>query len=413
MAHPYILRVAALCLMLPLAACGLPIDGPKGEAVYLQAAAHIDEPEVDKNLPYCLVSLTPRVSSLLAANQPRLAGRFPDRRGPTTVRIGVGDVIRVTLFEAAAGGLFFPAEGGSRTGNFLVIPDQNVDDRGNITVPYAGQIKAKGRTPVEVQDSIVAALKNRALDPQAVVTVVEQRDALISVMGEVESANRFQASAAGERVLDAIARAGGLKGPGQESWVMLERGGKVAVSPFSAIIQEPANNIYVRAHDTIYVYREPQTFVAFGAVTTQGQIPFDTWRMSLAEAIGKAGGLLDNRAEPAWVFLFRAETASFANELDHKCVVSGGRYIPVIYEVNLRDPATYFLATQMPMRNKDLIYVSNSRAIEKIKFMDYVRTINATIQDPINTGIAGYTLKSLINGGTSGAAVIVSGSTTP
>jgi polysaccharide export outer membrane protein len=110
--------------------------------------------------------------------------------------------------------------------------------------------------------------------------------------------------------------------------------------------------------------------------------------------------------------LFRAEPASFAHELDNKCVVSEGKYIPVIYEVNLRDPATYFLATQMPMRNKDLIYVSNSRAVEKMKLMDYIRMINGTIQDPINTGIAAYTLKGLINGGSSGAAVIVGGTAT-
>jgi hypothetical protein len=45
--------------------------------------------------------------------------------------------------------------------------------------------------------------------------------------------------------------------------------------------------------------------------------------------------------------------------------------------------------------------------------MDYVRTINATIQDPINTGIAGYTLKSLVNGTASGTAVVVTGATTP
>lgn len=412
MARSHLCRAAAASLVLLQSACGLPIDGPRGEAVYLSAAAHIEGEETHKSLPYCLASLTPRVSSLLASNQPRLAGRFTDRRGPATVRIGIGDVIRVTLFESASGGLFFPAEGGSRTGNFLVIPDQNVDDRGNITVPYAGQIKTRGRTPVEVQDAIVAALKDRALEPQAVVTVVEQRDALISVVGEVGTPRRFQASAAGERMLDAIARAGGLKGAGQETWVMLERKGKVAVTPFSALVHEPANNIFVRAHDTIYVYREPQTFVAFGAVTTQGQIPFDTWRMSLAEAIGKVGGLLDNRAEPAWVFLFRAESSKFAHELDPKCVVSDGNYIPVIYEVNLRDPATYFLATQMPMRNKDLIFVSNSRSIEKTKLMDYIRTISSTIQEPINVGIAGYTLKGLVNG-TGSAAVIVGGGVAP
>jgi polysaccharide export outer membrane protein len=398
-------------MLLPVAACGLPTDTPRGEAILQNAAAHVEE---EKSLPYCLVSVAPRVVSLLVQSQPRLTGRFHDRRGPVPALIGVGDVIRVTLFEAAPGGLFFPLEGGSRTGNFLVIPDQNVDNDGNITVPYAGQIRVKGRTPVQVQNAIVDALKSRALEPQAVVTVVERRDALISVFGEVGSALRFPASASGERVLDAITRAGGLKGAGQESWVLLERSGKIAVTPFSALIHEPANNIFVRAQDTLYVYREPQTFLAFGAVTRQGQVPFESWRVSLAEAIGKAGGLIDERAEPAWVFLFRAERKEFAAELDPKCGPLGGEYVPVVYQVNLRDPANYFLATQLPMRNKDVILVSNARTVESTKFMNYVRAVTSTIQDPIDTAISAYTLRSLIRGTTTSTGVIIGGAgTTP
>jgi len=75
----------------------------------------------------------------------------------------------VTIFEAAAGGLFIPIEAGVRPGNFITLPNQNVDSKGNIAVPYAGAIRASGRTPADVQQSIVDALKNRAIEPQAVV----------------------------------------------------------------------------------------------------------------------------------------------------------------------------------------------------------------------------------------------------
>lgn len=410
MAEGFLARaIAATAVCLALSAC-TPIDGPRGESVYLNASARVSNAS-EGSLPYCLVSLTPRIGSILSANRPRLAGRFADRRGPVPIRIGVGDSIRVTLFESGAGGLFFPLEGGSRTGNFLVIPDQNVDSEGNITVPYAGAIRSKGRTPAQVQEAIVRALSNRALDPQAVVTVVEQRDALITVVGEVSSAVRFPASASGERVLDAITRAGGLRGPGQETWVLMERNGRVAVSPFEALIHEPGNNIYVRSHDMLYLYREPQTFLAFGAVTRQGQVPFDAWRLSLAEALGKAGGLLDERAEPSWVFLFRPESRDVVAQLDPKCVVSDGKHIPVVYKIDLRDPATYFLTTHLAMRNKDLIFVSNSKSVETSKFMTYVRAINATIAEPIETAIAGYALKAAIKGTSDATTAVVVGGT--
>ena len=38
------------------------------------------------------------------------------------------------------------------------------------------------------------------------------------------------------------------------------------MAPFGALVYEPANNIYVHPNDTIYLYREPQTFLTFGAL---------------------------------------------------------------------------------------------------------------------------------------------------
>jgi polysaccharide export outer membrane protein len=324
------------------------------------------------------------------------------------VQIGVGDVLSVTLYESAAGGLFFPIEGGLRNGNFLTLPNQIVDDKGMITVPYAGTIRARGRTEQEIQAAIVAALQGRALEPQAVVTVVERRNAMISVVGEVGQAVRFPASVAGERVLDAIARAGGIRSQGQDTWVLLDRNNNVAVTPFEALIHEPGNNIFVHAQDTIYVYKEPQTFLALGAVTKPGQIPFEAWRMTLAEALAKAGGLMDDHAEPAWVFLYRAERHPVALEVDNECAVTQGPYVPVIYQLDLRDPAAFFLATQFPVRNKDIVYISNARAVEHAKLMQHLRLLNSTIKEPIDTAISVYTLKSLIKGASS---VVVTGTT--
>jgi polysaccharide biosynthesis/export protein len=390
--------------VLTLGGCGIPTSGPLGEAIEWHAAAQAESDS--KKLPYCLVPVTPRVADIVARSQNRLVGEFTDRRGPSSAQIGPGDVVSVTLFESAAGGLFFPIEGALRNGNFLTLPNQIVDNNGDITIPYARAIRARGRTAQEIQAAIVDALKTRALEPQAVVTVVERRNAMISVLGEVNGAVRFPASVSGERVLDAVARAGGIRGPGQETWVMVERNRKVAVAPFEAVVHEPANNIFVRADDTIYVYREPQTFLAFGAAGRQGQIPFDAWRLSLAEALAKAGGLLDEHAEPGWVFLYRAERRKNAGELDAKCVVTEGPFVPVIYQLDLRDPSALFLATRFPMRNKDVIYIANARSVESSKLISYVRLINAAVQDPINIAISSYALKSAIQGTSTNSLIV-------
>ena len=258
--------------------------------------------------PYALVKITPRVTKVLSKVVPRLVGEFRDLRRPADLRFGVGDVLTVTIFEAGSGGLFIPAEAGVRPGNFVTLPNQSVDNNGNISVPYAGNIRANGRTKSQLQDAIVDALKNRAIEPQVVVSTITQQTSLVTLVGDVRSPGRIPILAAGERILDTISRAGGTVGPGEEEWIMLERRGRRAMSPFGALLYEPVNNIWTHPGDTIYLYREPQTFLAFGALGTQRQIPFQAWRISLAEAVAKAGGLVDTSSDPTSVFIYRGET---------------------------------------------------------------------------------------------------------
>jgi polysaccharide biosynthesis/export protein len=365
-----------------------------------------------RSLLYALVKVTPQVTAVLSKLVPRLT-QFAEERRPQDIRLGIGDIVSVTIFEAHSGGLFIPLEAGVRPGNFVTIPNQAVDVRGNISVPYAGNIRAKGRTTVEVQQAIVDALQNRALEPQAVLSVVEQRTSLITVLAEGAS-RRIPASATPERVLDVIARAGGTGGPGADMWVVLERNRRRAIAPFAALIYEQPNNVFVHPDDTIYLYREPQTFLAFGALGAQQQIPFGTWHISLAEAVAKAGGLVDGAADPASVFLYRGETRETALELGIDCTPFTGALIPVIYNINFRDPAGYFLATNFEMRNKDAIYVSNSVSVETTKAMVYFNTINSTIQGPISTAISAVTLKQLLTGtGNVSTAIITGTPTTP
>jgi polysaccharide biosynthesis/export protein len=390
--------VLAFPLLATLALCNcalMPADGPA--AMDIMSGA-----QKPNGLPYAVIQVNPKVVDVQAKNAPRLIA-FADRSRPKDILFGIGDIISVTIFEAASGGLFIPAEGAVRPGNFVTIPNQPVDVHGNISVPYAGAIRAAGRTQVQVQDAIVDALKNSAIKPQAIVSLVEQKTSMITVLGEGRSA-RIPATTSPERMLDVIGRAGmtvttGAVGPaGADTWVILERDGRRAVAPFGALVYEPANNIYVHANDTIYMYHEPQTFIALGAVGAQKQIPFDAWRVSLAEAIGKAGGLLDIQADPAAVFLYRGEARDVAEAMGIDCSAFQGPMIPVIYVIDLRDPAGYFLASSFEVRNKDVIYVSNAFSVEATKFMTYLNNINTTVQGPITTATSAYGLRNIITG---------------
>ena len=395
--------------LLALGGCGtLPAFGPTSWDVWAWRE--------NQNLPYAFVSVTSEVASVLAKIKPRLATAFTDQRPPSTLRFGIGDTLSVTIFEASSGGLFIPAEAGIRPGNFITIPTQAVDVNGNVSIPYAGAIRARGRTQVELQQAIVDALKNRAIEPQVVVTLVDQRTSLITVLGDVQRPGRLPAQLAGEHLLDTIARAGGPSaatfagaGSGQDLWIILEREGRRAIAPFGALIYEPANNIWTHPDDIIFFYREPQTFLAFGALGSQQQFPFGAWRLSVAEAMAKAGGLSDAQADPAAVFLYRGETREVAEALGIDCSRFDGPLIPVIYNFNFRGAAGYFIATTFEMRNKDVIFASNSVSVEQTKFMTYIRTINGTISDPLSTAITTVALRNLLGGSTAANTAVFTG----
>jgi polysaccharide export outer membrane protein len=341
---------------------------------------------------YELVPLSARVVSVLSRRGDlRRVGAFSDNRPAPDIRLGVGDVVAVTVFEAQAGGLFIPLQAASRPGNFIQIPNQTVDRAGNITVPYAGQIAAAGKTIPEVQNEIVSRLKNRAIEPQVVISIAEQRSNLVSVMGDVNNPLKFSLSLPGERILDSIARAGGPKNQGWQTFVTLQRRGHKETVSFNRLIAEPENNINVQPGDTIYVFSEQRTFLAFGATGQQGQFNFDQDRLSLAEAVAKAGGLVDAQADPRTVFVYRLEPIEYVAEMGVDVSRWGNvRQIPVIYWANFGDPAGYFLATETPMQNKDVIYISNALTVDFTKFLTFVRTMIATAND-------GFVLRNTIN----------------
>jgi polysaccharide export outer membrane protein len=79
-----------------------------------------------------------------------------------------------------------------------------------------------------------------------------------------------------------------------------------------------------------------------------------------------------------------------AAKLGVDCTKFAGPIIPIIYHANFRDPSGYFLAQSFEMRNKDVLYTSNSPVVETPKFLTFLRTVMATADDPIVRPTATY-----------------------
>lgn len=311
---------------------------------------------------------------------PTLAARFGDHRAPPSPLIGVGDSVTVTVWEAAAGGLFSaPALGGVTTGSHSsIIPDQVVARDGSITVPYAGRVRVVGLTPPQVEAAIVERLSGKAIEPQALVSVSRNISNTVTVNGEVTAGARVPLSTRGDRILDVIASAGGVRSPVHATFIALSRGNQTVQVPMQALLTHPQENIYLRPGDVLTVVLDPQTFTAFGATGRNALVNFDAVGITLEEAVAKAGGLLDFSADPQGVFLMCVEPASVARQLNPDYPIAPGqRFVNVVYRVNLKDAGTYFLARRFAVRNKDVMYVASSPSTELQKALSLFSTLTS------------------------------------
>lgn len=382
---PQMALLAVLGLSLASGACSfLPSAGPNTSQVLGERVA--DQTEIPR---YLTVELNERAVAILDRSpRPSLYGRFGERGGeaPASV-IGIGDAVQVTVWEAASGGLFSSAAvGGVSTGSHSAsIPEQVVGRDGAITVPYAGRIRVAGMTPSQVERSIVTHLTGKAIEPQALVTVSRNVSNTVTVTGAVTGGARVPLTGRGDRILDIVAAAGGVKAPVHEVFISLSRGNATARAPMQALLTNPRENIYVRPNDVITVEQQPQTFTVFGAAGRNALVPFDAVGLTVEEAVAKSGGILDNLADPRGVFLMRAEPVSLARELDPTFPIEpGARTVNVVYRINLKETNTYFVARHMSVHNKDMIYVAASPSNEFYKAMQMF----TTTAQPAITGFA-------------------------
>ncbi len=366
-------RLISLSLAAMLGGCAsfLSQSGPSRSVVLDRAAPGSAAPA--QKLSYAVVPLDAAIVSSLGGDDPVPVFSAALTAGVSSGGVlGIGDTVSLTVFESGAGGLFIPSDPGTRSGNYVTLPAQQIDSSGDISVPFAGRIHAAGRATSDVEREVDRRLASRALDPQAIVTVTDRRAGAISITGEVGNAAHFSLEPGGETVLGAIARAGGPRFPAYETTVTLQRGGRTERALLAVVMADPQQNVALQPGDGIYLGHTPRYFLAFGA-TGPGQsiglvnrrFTFDDTHLSLADALAKAGGLEDDRANAQAIFVYRSAQAD-------QPAPSGPAATPTVYLLNLTDPAGYFYANKFRIHNEDTLFVSNSPSTDLAKFLALV-----------------------------------------
>lgn len=362
----------------------LPKDGPGYRHVDEQAKGDEVNP-----LPFVLVDINGHViETQRTRSRVSIAESFPRETGAPDFLISRGDAVTVSIWEAGTETLFSGSQTRSIEGaappsaRGVQIPAQVVGADGRISVPFAGRIDVLGKSPVEVQELIEKALTGKAARPQALVSVGHGGSNMVTVIGELTAGARVPLSMNGDRLLDVLAAAGGVRAAAWDTSISLTRGESTVTIPMTEVLRDPSENVYLRPGDSVVVTKRGKTFSAMGATGRTAQVPFDSASVSLIEAVARAGGLLDLRADPRGVYLFRNETIDVARKLgllaeDEQR--TPGSLVPVIYRLDMTQAGSFFMAERFEMRDRDILYVASASGSQLMKFLNLLGAVTQPV----------------------------------
>jgi len=357
--------LAALSSLALLAGCAsLPASGP--------TAGEIQRGTKDQNeLGFKIVDIDgPLVADIAArdaaadAALPTLSSLAHDGRNDV---VGPGDILSIGIYEVGVSLFGSSGIGGGvadPSARAETFPEVVVDRAGTIKLPYVGRLAVAGRTTSEIQSMIERGLKGKSQSPQALVMIKSNIASTVYVAGDVHQPGRYNLSLQRERLLDAIALAGGASNSAEDTIVRFNRGDHWLEERLGRIRAGAADDLVLIPGDRVELIKRPRSFIALGATDKVSQIAFETGDLSLAEAVARAGGPTDSVADPSAVFLFRYDPAG-----------PNGHEVPVIYRLNMLQPASFFLSQRFAVRDKDVIYIANAAANRPAKMVNIINQL--------------------------------------
>jgi polysaccharide export outer membrane protein len=178
--------------------------------------------------------------SALDSAKPAAPGAAAQAPAGNSYVIGASDVITVTVFKEP-----------TLSGSLLVRPD------GMISVPLLGDVKASGKTPLQLADEIAVALKKYVQDPNVSIVLSQSNSKIIYLIGEVGKPGPIGMTP-GMTMLQAIATTGGLTefANAKKIYILRTVDGrqqKIPVRYKQALQGDAALNLTLNPGDTIVV----------------------------------------------------------------------------------------------------------------------------------------------------------------
>jgi len=270
--------------------------------------------------------------------------------GPDVIHSG--DTLGLTVWENVQEGVLGPGH------TPMPLNTVQVDGKGNIFVPYAGEVHAAGLTPEQLRKQIVDALQSQTPDPQVMIARQAGNGSTVSVSGSVSQQGVYPIDMSTRTLSSMLARAGGLSITPEIAQVTLLRGSTSGTIWYNDIFSKPGDDIALRPGDRILVQADRRSYTALGATGGQTRINFNSQELTAMEALAQVGGLSGNAADPTGIFVLRNETQAVSRVVLGNPALNGPQQ--VAYVLNLTTGDGLFVARNFMIRDEDTIYVTEA-----------------------------------------------------
>ncbi len=315
-------HLLSLILFVPLASCGIISEtGPLRGKIE------------DHNQTYTLIPVNSRAdlpgplrsTSIGTVPPPVKGGGYSDKvRSRDSLQFIFTDISAQSPF-ANKGGDIGPIE---------------VPEDGNVSIPYVGTIHITNLSLAEVSTLLNEKLK--PISSTALSTVL--RNGRIArtanVIGSVKSPGAVPLERSDISSIDLLAATGGPTDTEHLVKYTLRRDNHDYVFDYKTFRQKP---FAVEEGDLLSVTPDSsQRFYLMGAVVKPMAVPFPIPEPTLADALGAAAGLDEQRSDPSGVFIFRKGNPD------------------LVYTINLKEPTAVHLTQRFAMQREDIVYITEA-----------------------------------------------------
>lgn len=287
---------------------------------------------------------------------------------PEPYRIGPGDSLYITVWDHPELTSPAGAQQQALANGRLVRPD------GTLFYPYAGLLKAAGKTVEELRSELTRRLAKYVPSPQVDLTIISYGSQKVTLGGAFISAVPQFITVTPLTLAQAIGTANVNTTQADLSNVVLSRDGHDYHLDMDALsgVPQGMQDVYLKGGDRVFLsYNDNHEIYVVGEVVQPQALRFKTSTLTLTQAIGRAGGINQETAKGKAVYVIRG-------------VKNLQQEPSAVYQLDASSPEAFAMASQFPVRAGDVVFVGAAGVARWNRFVSQLLPFSSLINNTSN-----------------------------